>query len=50
MYRRTKMAAGLGGFGGVGGGGVFHVNCDSVILLAFFISISPEVRILCESG
>lgn len=28
----------------------FHVNCDSVILLALFISISPEVRILCVSG
>lgn len=37
-----------GGFWGVVG--VFHVNCDSVILLALFISISPEVRIFCESG
>lgn len=43
-----------GRFWGCGGGwgvvGVFHVNCDSVILLALFISISPEVRIFCESG
>lgn len=40
----------LGVRGGWGVVGVFHVNCDSVILLALFISISPEVRIFCESG